>query len=133
MARAGVDTTKYKAHSIISASSTKAVEKGVDITRVKQHANWSLRSNTFEKYYFKPAAQQNNSTKLINSIFSTIGENTTLTSEVKSTRIVEGTTNNLYFILLLKKENKARLLELITTFLSSSASTDAFSCYTEIN
>ena len=30
----------------------------------------------------------------------------------------------LYFILLLKKENKARILELILIFLSSSASTD---------
>ncbi|KAG1325360.1 hypothetical protein G6F62_008593 [Rhizopus arrhizus] len=94
MTSAGIDTTKYKAHSIRSASSTKAVEKGVAIPRVKMHANWSLRSNTFEKHYLKPSAQQNDSIQLTNSIFSKSGEPTTLTSESQSTRIVEGTTNN---------------------------------------
>ncbi|KAG1042029.1 hypothetical protein G6F43_011982 [Rhizopus delemar] len=94
MAQAGVDTTKYKAHSIRSASSTKAVEKGAAIQQVKLHANWNLSSNTFEKHYLKPSTQTNDSTQLVNSIFSTSGENTTLESESKSTRIVEGTTNN---------------------------------------
>ncbi|KAG1414891.1 hypothetical protein G6F59_010049 [Rhizopus arrhizus] len=89
MTSAGIDTTKYKAHSIRSASSTKAVEKGVAIPRVKMHANWSLRSNTFEKHYLKPSAQQNDSIQLTNSIFSKSGEPTTLTSESQSTRIVE--------------------------------------------
>jgi hypothetical protein len=34
----GVNTTIYKAHSIRSASSTKAVEKGHSIQAVKEHA-----------------------------------------------------------------------------------------------
>ncbi|KAI8365170.1 uncharacterized protein BYT42DRAFT_596011 [Radiomyces spectabilis] len=39
----------YKAHSIRSVSSTKAVEKLHSIEEVKQHANWSNRSNAFER------------------------------------------------------------------------------------
>lgn len=94
MAKAGIDTKLYKPHSIRSASCTKAVEKGVTIEKLKQHANWSQNSNTFEKYYLKPTAQQHESTKIANSILSSSGKHTTLESESKSTRIVEGTTNN---------------------------------------
>ncbi|KAG1050452.1 hypothetical protein G6F43_007274 [Rhizopus delemar] len=54
MERSGIDTTIYKAHSIRSASSTKAVEKGHSIQAVKEHAGWSLNSNTFERFYYKP-------------------------------------------------------------------------------
>ncbi|KAI7856030.1 hypothetical protein BDC45DRAFT_426453, partial [Circinella umbellata] len=85
---AGVGTTKYKAHSFRFLSNTKTIDKEVEITRVKQHANWSLRLNTFKKYYLKPAAQQNDSTRLLNSIFSMTRETRALTSERKSTRIV---------------------------------------------
>jgi hypothetical protein len=66
MKKAGIDTDLYKLHSIRSASSTKAVENGISISQVKQYANWSHRSNTFEKHYFKPTAQQNNSTNIAN-------------------------------------------------------------------
>lgn len=94
MKKAGIDTKVYKPHSIRSASSIKAVENGISIYQVKQRANWNHRSNTFEKHYFKPTAQQNNSTNIANSIFSSQGEHTTLESESQSTRIVERTTNN---------------------------------------
>jgi hypothetical protein len=90
---AGVDAS-YKPHSIRSASSTKAVMQGMDIRKVKEHAaNWSLTSDTFEKFYYKPSMQIHNSTKVQNSIFST-EKSTTSKSEAKATRIVLGTTNN---------------------------------------
>ncbi|KAG1435637.1 hypothetical protein G6F56_013898 [Rhizopus delemar] len=54
---AGVDTKQFKAHSTRSASSTKAFMAGIDMTKLKQHTNWSLRTNTFEKYYLKPPNQ----------------------------------------------------------------------------
>lgn len=70
MEEAGIDTSNYKPHSIRSASSTKAVGKGLSIEAVKQHANWSRKACTFEDYYYKSTAQQSNSTKTVNSIFS---------------------------------------------------------------
>ncbi|KAG1044387.1 hypothetical protein G6F43_011463 [Rhizopus delemar] len=63
MERSAIDTTIYKAHSIRSASSTKAVEKGHSIQAVKEHAGWSLNSNTFERFYYKPTNQDFSSRK----------------------------------------------------------------------
>lgn len=57
MDEAGIDTKAYQAHSIRAASSTKAAELGHSIEQVKKHANWSLNSNTFEKFYYKPSLQ----------------------------------------------------------------------------
>ncbi|KAG1063907.1 hypothetical protein G6F42_027112 [Rhizopus arrhizus] len=92
MQQAGIDT-RYKAHSIRSAASTKAVTKGNTITDVKKHANWSLHTNTFETYYYKPSSANSTSTKITNSIFSP--ENSiTLAAEAEETEIVVGTTNN---------------------------------------
>jgi hypothetical protein len=68
MKKAGIET-RFKAHSIRSAASTKAVQRGSSIQAVKQHANWSLTSNTFERYYYKPTAQASASASIINSIF----------------------------------------------------------------
>jgi hypothetical protein len=93
MKKAGIDTNIYKPHSFRSASSTKAVEQGASIDNVKQHANWNLNSGTFEKYYYKPIAQQASSTDIANSFFST-ENSTTLEVEVESTRIVLDTTHN---------------------------------------
>jgi hypothetical protein len=90
---ARVDTIHSKAHSIRSASSTKAVEKGNSIQAVKQHANWSLNHDMFEKYYYRLRAQGTTSTKIANSIFS-LENNITLESEVEPTMIVLGTTYN---------------------------------------
>ncbi|KAG1370665.1 hypothetical protein G6F61_011843 [Rhizopus arrhizus] len=97
MNKAGIDITKYKAHSIRSASSTKAVEKSHSIQTVKQHANWSSNANTFERYYYKPTAQQSSSTSIANSIFSLTDNHTTLTDGAELKRIVVGTTNNYKF------------------------------------
>ncbi|CEP07322.1 hypothetical protein, partial, partial [Parasitella parasitica] len=93
MLKAGI-SKEYTAHSIRAASSTKAVQQGVSRDKVKQHANWSLNSNTFEKYYYKPVGQEHDSTIIQNSIFSTAENRTTSESEAKATRIVEGTTYN---------------------------------------
>jgi site-specific recombinase XerD len=93
MLKAGI-SKEYTAHSIRAASSTKAVQKGVSISSVEHHANWSQGSNTFEKYYYKPVSQEHESTIIQNSIFSTAENHTTSESEAKATRIVLGTTYN---------------------------------------
>ncbi|KAG1043393.1 hypothetical protein G6F43_011661 [Rhizopus delemar] len=61
MEKTGVDR-RYKAHSLQSATSTKAVILGVPIDQVKDHANWSLNSNTFEKFYYRPPRRRLRST-----------------------------------------------------------------------
>ncbi|ORE10740.1 hypothetical protein BCV72DRAFT_199194, partial [Rhizopus microsporus var. microsporus] len=40
-----INTNKFKAHSLRFVANTKAVNL---------HANWSLTSNTFEDYYYRP-------------------------------------------------------------------------------
>ncbi|KAG1446346.1 hypothetical protein G6F46_000414 [Rhizopus delemar] len=49
---AGINTSMFKVHSLRLAASTKAVSNGASIHSVKMHANWSLNSNAFEKYYY---------------------------------------------------------------------------------
>ncbi|EIE91831.1 hypothetical protein RO3G_16542 [Rhizopus delemar RA 99-880] len=63
MQQAGI-TTEYKVHSIRAAASTKAIEKGNSIQEVKKHANWSLNTNTFETFYYKPSSAKSTSTKI---------------------------------------------------------------------
>ncbi|KAG1034774.1 hypothetical protein G6F43_013346 [Rhizopus delemar] len=93
MKQAGIDTEKYGPHSIRSAASTKAVEKGHSIENVKQHANWSRNTQTFERFYYKPTTTLTLGSQITNSIFST--ENlTTLEAGAEATEIVLGTTNN---------------------------------------
>jgi len=95
MLKAGISREYTAAHPIRVASSTKAVQQGISISRVKQHANWSQTSNTFERYYYKPLGQEHDSTTIIqNSIFSAAENHTTSESEAKATRIVLGTTYN---------------------------------------
>ncbi|KAG1168528.1 hypothetical protein G6F70_009037 [Rhizopus microsporus] len=84
MEEAGVDTAHFKAYLLRSASSTKAVEQGNSIQAIKQHANWSLNHDTFEKCHYKPRAQDTTSTKIANSIFS-LENNITLEAEVEPT------------------------------------------------
>lgn len=43
--------------------STKAVGLGHSIDHVKKRANWSLNSNTFQEFYYKPPSQEASSTK----------------------------------------------------------------------
>ena len=92
MKKAGIDPD-YKPHSIRSAASTKAVVNGTTTRKVKDHANWSQDSNTFEKHYYKPPMKVHDSTQVQNSIFTT-EKSTTLYSKAEATRIVLGTTYN---------------------------------------
>jgi hypothetical protein len=94
MESAGIDTQGYKPHSIRAAASTKAVDLGHTIQDVKKHANWSLNSNTFENYYYKPPSQASVSTSITNSIFSNSEKRITLEVGVEATGISLGTTSN---------------------------------------
>lgn len=51
MKGAGIDTNSFQAHSLLAASSIKAVELGHSVQDVKKHGNWKLNSNTFEKLH----------------------------------------------------------------------------------
>ncbi|KAG1061808.1 hypothetical protein G6F41_011968 [Rhizopus arrhizus] len=95
MSQAGIDTTKYQPHSIRSASSTKAVQLGFKIDDVKKHANWSLNSNTFEKYYYKPNHTDRISTAIGNSMVNNLSENNIISRvRTEATSIGVGTTCN---------------------------------------
>ncbi|KAG1036148.1 hypothetical protein G6F43_013106 [Rhizopus delemar] len=82
------------AHSLRSATSTKAVMLGIPIDQVKDHANWSLNSNTFERFYYRPPRRRLRSTRIQQSIFSNAENSTTLEDESEPTRIELGTTSN---------------------------------------
>ncbi|KAG1201467.1 hypothetical protein G6F70_003144 [Rhizopus microsporus] len=68
MQDSGINTNKYKAHSLRSAASTKAVSLGVPIEQIKLHANWSLTSNTFEDYYYRPKDQHKRGSDIVNTV-----------------------------------------------------------------
>ena len=95
MQAAGINTGIYGPHSIHSASSTKVAELGNEIDKTKKHINWSLSTNTFERFYYKLPHQQADSKKITDSIFSFRPENHT-TSEVrlKSTGVGLGMSSN---------------------------------------
>ncbi|ORE04686.1 hypothetical protein BCV72DRAFT_307080 [Rhizopus microsporus var. microsporus] len=59
------------------------------------HANWSLRSSTFENYYYKPHDQHKRGREMANKLFGDVTKNR-ITSEVgmEPTTIVVGTTGN---------------------------------------
>ncbi|KAG1369486.1 hypothetical protein G6F61_012288 [Rhizopus arrhizus] len=50
---------------------------GAPIQDVKLHANWSLTSNTFEDYYYRPAEQHQRGQKLVQRIFGDYTEKKT--------------------------------------------------------
>ena len=52
MSRAGINTEKFKAHSVRGASTSKAMVVGVPIDQILDKANWS-KENTFYKFYYK--------------------------------------------------------------------------------
>ena len=56
LAQAGTDTTKFKAHSLRSASSSAAYEAGVALPDIMDAADWSTVS-TFTKFYHKPVCK----------------------------------------------------------------------------
>ncbi|KAI9003534.1 hypothetical protein CLU79DRAFT_714313 [Phycomyces nitens] len=95
MNEAGINIKTYGAHSLWSASITKAVLKETSIQSVKLHANWSLNSDTFERYYFKPADQHAQGSDIAEKLFGEVTENeTTSKVRVEPTAIVLGMTHN---------------------------------------
>lgn len=78
--QAVIDTTKFKAHYLRSASSIKAVTKGAFIQAIKMHATWSLNGGMFKKYYFKPRDQYSCGLDEMKTIFETNTENRTTSS-----------------------------------------------------
>lgn len=52
---------------MIKASTSKEyteLQKGVPISKDKQHANWLQNSHAFERYYYKPVGQAHDSTQI---------------------------------------------------------------------
>ena len=54
LANAGIDITKYSAHSIRGASTSKALESEATLSEVLQQADWS-KATTFHNFYFRPS------------------------------------------------------------------------------
>ena len=52
LTRANIDTSRYQAHSIRAASSSKAKQQGLSVTDILERGNWS-RESTWQKYYHK--------------------------------------------------------------------------------
>lgn len=57
---AGVDITKFKAHSTRHAATSSAFRKGVSIDVIKKSAGWSKESSTFGKFYNRPLVTSTN-------------------------------------------------------------------------
>ncbi|KAG1175043.1 hypothetical protein G6F70_004829 [Rhizopus microsporus] len=90
-----IDTTRFKAHFLRSASSTKATMAGIPIEDIKLHANWSLNNPTFEDYYYRPGDQHTRDAMLVGTVFGNVTKKIT-TSKVglEATAIVVGTTHS---------------------------------------
>lgn len=56
MQEAGIDTSRFKAHSVRGASTTAAMENGVALTEVLRTADWSS-DTTFRRFYYRPGGK----------------------------------------------------------------------------
>ncbi|CEG70600.1 hypothetical protein RMATCC62417_06466 [Rhizopus microsporus] len=83
MYEVGIDTSVHKAHSLRSAASIWAVQNGHSIDKIKKHANWSRKSDTFERFCYKPFDKFQESQDISTTIFSTT-ENATTSSEPRT-------------------------------------------------
>ena len=54
LSSAGIDTTKFSAHSTRGAAASKALESGATLSEVLQQADWSM-ARTFHQLYFRPS------------------------------------------------------------------------------
>ena len=54
MKKAGIDVSKYKAHSVRGASTSKAKAQGMSTEEIMQRANWS-DAKVFFKFYHREA------------------------------------------------------------------------------
>ena len=51
--KGGIDTTKFKAHSIRAAAATKAAMSGLTVDEIMKAADWSSKG-VFQKFYYRP-------------------------------------------------------------------------------
>ena len=56
MKLSGIDTEKYKAHSLRSAAVSKASQVGMSVEQILEKANWS-KATTFHRFYCKQIKQ----------------------------------------------------------------------------
>ena len=52
MGLAGIDTERYKGHSVRSAATSKTMTQGLNIGQILERANWS-KANTFYRFYYR--------------------------------------------------------------------------------
>ena len=93
MQDSGIDTKVYKAHSIRSASSTKAQLQGFSPEEIKRHGNWSLKCTTYEDHYYRPNRQHHQGAALAQAVFSPISDKvpTSDWNGVRATTVVRAT------------------------------------------
>ena len=60
MGLAGIDTDKYKGHSVRSAATSKNMTLGLNISQILERANWS-KANTFYRFYYRDIVNTENS------------------------------------------------------------------------
>lgn len=56
MQEAGIDTSRFKAHSVRGDSTTAAMEKGVALAEELRTADWSS-DTTFRHFYYHPGGK----------------------------------------------------------------------------
>ena len=54
LSSAGIDTTRFLAHSTRGAAASKSLESGATLSKVLQQADWST-ARTFHQFYFRPS------------------------------------------------------------------------------
>ena len=52
MTKSGIDTERFKGHSVRGAVTSKARHTGLSVTQVLEKANWSA-AKTFHKFYYR--------------------------------------------------------------------------------
>ncbi|VDH93157.1 Hypothetical predicted protein [Mytilus galloprovincialis] len=69
MKLAGIDTTKFKAHSTRGSSTSKAKGQGVSISEILKIADWS-NALTFKKFYFRPLQEDSSNDQFSKKVLS---------------------------------------------------------------
>ena len=59
LSKCGIDTIIFKGHSTRHASTSTALEKGVDIETIRKTAGWSANSKVFATFYNLPVVEDN--------------------------------------------------------------------------
>lgn len=68
LAKTGVDTTYFSAHSCRHAATSAAARNGLSIDDIRIRAGWSKTSETFAKFYNKPVIVPENFAKSVCSV-----------------------------------------------------------------